>query len=139
MTKAASVFFLSAGNSISVLDGIFHLTLVYNTGIAFGFFKDHPSLLLTLITLSLVLLIFWGMKIRQSSRLARAGLGLILGGAVGNWIDRIRVGAVIDFLDFRIWPVFNFADTAISVGVGLYLLLLFFPHKIETAHEAPPS
>ena len=48
-----------------------------------------------------------------------------LGGAVGNWIDRLRIGAVIDFLDFRIWPVFNLADLAISIGVCIYLLSLF--------------
>jgi len=55
--------------------------------------------------------------------LARVGLALILGGAIGNWIDRIQFGAVIDFLDFRIWPVFNVADSAITVGVCLYLLV----------------
>ncbi len=51
--------------------------------------------------------------------------GLILGGAFGNWVDRIQYGAVVDFLDFRIWPVFNLADSAISIGVGIYILYLF--------------
>lgn len=51
-------------------------------------------------------------------------MGLILGGAFGNWLDRLRYQAVIDFLDFRIWPVFNFADTAITAGVILYGLVL---------------
>lgn len=61
---------------------------------------------------------------KTHSQLARVGLALILGGAVGNWIDRIRFHAVIDFLDFRIWPVFNLADSMITIGVFLYLYLL---------------
>ena len=57
--------------------------------------------------------------------LNRAAMALILAGAVGNWLDRIRYGAVIDFIDFRIWPVFNIADSAITFGVGLYLIHFF--------------
>jgi signal peptidase II len=116
---------------VPIVDGVFHLTLVYNTGIAFGFLREHGTVLLVLITASLLLLFAWGMKSPESSRTARTGLGLILGGAVGNWIDRLRVGAVIDFLDFRVWPVFNFADAAISVGVGLYLIFLLRPRTSE--------
>jgi len=56
--------------------------------------------------------------------MARFGIALILGGAIGNWIDRIRFGAVIDFLDFRVWPIFNVADSAITAGVFLYLILI---------------
>ncbi len=137
LTKAVSLRYLVAGESVPVIPNVFHLTLVSNTGIAFGFFKDHGTLLLLLISCSLLLLFWWGMKHGQSSLTARVGLGLILGGAFGNWIDRVRVGGVIDFLDFRIWPVFNVADTAISIGVGLYLLLLFFPHKNSETVSAP--
>ena len=54
----------------------------------------------------------------------RLAFALILGGAVGNWIDRLRFGSVIDFLDFRVWPVFNIADSAITIGVVWYLLIL---------------
>lgn len=60
----------------------------------------------------------------QESRLAKWGMALILGGAIGNWIDRVRFGAVIDFFDFRVWPVFNVADSAITVGVVLYFFLI---------------
>ena len=57
------------------------------------------------------------------------GLALILGGAIGNWIDRIRYQAVVDFLDFRIWPVFNIADSAITIGVAFYIILFFKRNK----------
>ncbi len=100
--------------------------MVHNTGIAFGFFRTHERALLILITLSLGCLFYWSTRLKEGSPsgLNRAALALILGGALGNWIDRVRWGAVIDFLDFRIWPVFNIADSAITLGVGLYLISL---------------
>jgi signal peptidase II len=112
------------------------LTLVKNTGIAFGFFHGHEKLLFVLITLSLVILIAIAHRMAMAHSqpaaenlagppfLAHWGLALILGGAFGNWIDRIRFKAVIDFIDLRVWPVFNLADTAITIGVILYLILL---------------
>ena len=72
--------------------------------------------------LSIIILIFFGLRTAPRHWTNPWGIGLILGGALGNWVDRIRVGAVIDFLDFQIWPVFNFADTAITIGVGLFFL-----------------
>ncbi len=79
---------------------------------------------MVLISASLLFLLFWGFRAKDLPVAQRVGLALILGGAIGNWIDRIRFGAVIDFLDFRIWPVFNLADSAITIGVSIYLLLL---------------
>ena len=108
-----------------VLPRIFHLTLVENQGIAFGFFQGGEKILLVMITLSILVLTGVGICSRPERLKTQWGIGLILGGALGNWVDRIRFGAVVDFLDFRIWPVFNLADTAISVGVGLFLLDLF--------------
>ena len=121
-TKFLAVRFLAPQDSLPLLPSIFHLTFVRNRGIAFGLFNGHPSLLLILITASLAVLIYLGIKMKESPVLQRWAFALILGGALGNWIDRVCYGAVIDFLDFRVWPVFNFADTAISAGVGLYLL-----------------
>lgn len=77
-----------------------------------------------LITVSLLLLGVWAVRVEARSSGGRLAFALILGGAVGNWIDRLRFGAVIDFLDFRVWPVFNIADSAITLGVVLYLFLL---------------
>jgi signal peptidase II len=95
--------------------------------------KEHSEVLLWLITLSLVLLLVWGIRLGSVPSLARAGLSFILGGAVGNWIDRLRYGAVVDFLDFRIWPVFNLADAAISIGVGMYALCILFRRETKEA------
>jgi len=119
---------LSPGDSVPLLPGIFHLTLVENTGIAFGLFQQFPSLLFILISVSIVILFIIGYRLCTShSNLPKrfpVGLALILGGAIGNWIDRLRFHAVIDFFDLRIWPVFNVADSCISIGVFIYLIAL---------------
>lgn len=121
--KLAALHFLS--DSVPVIPGIFHLTLVHNYGIAFGLFAQLPWLLLIVVSLSIILLAWAAHRPAFRRPLEQIVFGLILGGAFGNWLDRIQYGAVIDFLDFRVWPVFNLADTAISVGVGIYLLYLF--------------
>lgn len=117
--------FLVPGLSRPVLPNLFHLTLVENRGIAFGLFRGADEILFLVITFSILVLFGVGFRPETARKRTQGGIGLILGGAVGNWIDRVRVGAVIDFLDFRIWPVFNLADTAITVGVGLFLLDFF--------------
>lgn len=120
LTKVLALHGLSQVDTVEVIPRIFHLTLVHNTGIAFGFFRQHPSILLSLITLSLVFLFLWGRNLPKENKMERFALALILGGAVGNWLDRLRFGAVIDFLDFRVWPVFNVADSAITIGVTFF-------------------
>ncbi|MBI3317019.1 MAG: signal peptidase II [Candidatus Omnitrophica bacterium] len=110
---------LAEKESVPVITNIFHLTLVHNTGVAFGFFRDSEALLRVLISLSLVVLLYWGIRLRKT--VYGGSFALILGGALGNWVDRLRYGAVIDYLDFRFWPVFNLADSAITLGVVLYL------------------
>ena len=124
ITKYLALHYLAATESSAVIPNIFHLTLVHNTGIAFGFFRQHPSVLLSLISISLLFLFFWGARMPKENSMERFSLALILGGAIGNWIDRVRFGAVIDFLDFRVWPVFNIADSAITVGVILLAWLM---------------
>lgn len=104
-----------------LIPNVFHLTLIQNPGVAFGLFREHGGLLFALITLSVLGLLWWTHTFRPDHGLGEFALAFVLGGAVGNWIDRVRWGAVIDFLDFRVWPVFNLADSAITVGVGLYL------------------
>ena len=112
-----------------MIESVFHLTLIKNTGIAFGIFQSHSSLLFALISISIVVLalVAYRVCLKTAGHFNHIlwGLSLILGGAIGNWIDRMRFQAVIDFLDFRIWPVFNIADASISTGVCLYLIVLF--------------
>ena len=129
LTKFWAVHSLEPAVSHPILLNFFHLTLVENEGIAFGFFPRMEKILLVAVTLSIVVLIVFGLRAHPHRWVNRWGIGLILGGALGNWVDRIRVGAVIDFLDFRIWPVFNFADTAITIGVGLFFLELVTSRK----------
>lgn len=120
LTKFLALHFLSETPSLPLIQNIFHLTLVKNTGVAFGLLRHASShiILLTVVSAAVLFVILFRAK-RLYDRFA---LGLILGGAVGNLIDRLRFGYVVDFLDFRIWPVFNVADTCVSIGVGLLLL-----------------
>ncbi len=126
LTKFFALHHLASVDTIPVIPGIFHLTLVHNTGIAFGLFNNSRVLLMAAITVSLVFITIWGARgAKDGGRpLETAALGLILGGALGNWVDRIFRGAVVDFLDFRIWPVFNLGDSAITIGVCLYMWML---------------
>lgn len=130
LTKVLAETFLTPGLSHPVLPNFFHFTLVENRGIAFGLLQGAERILFIVITVSLFVLLAVGFRSEAARRRTQWGIGLILGGAAGNWIDRIRVGAVVDFLDFRIWPVFNLADTAITVGVSLFLLDFFFTRKV---------
>ena len=113
------------GQSIPVLAGIFHITYIENPGAAFGLFANQRWMFLGAGAVLLLFAAASYQRIRREGCLTRYGAALLLGGAVGNLIDRVRLGRVIDFLDFRIWPVFNLADIGICVGVGciLYALL----------------
>ena len=124
-TKTLAKHFLISGTSRSVLAPVFQLTLVNNQGIAFGLFQNGEKILLLLISASICVLFALGFFSSSERLRVQWGIGLILGGALGNWLDRVRLGAVVDFLDFRLWPVFNFADTAITIGVGLFVLDMF--------------
>ena len=112
---------MQLGESIPVLPGIFHLTYILNPGAAFGMFA-HNRLFFIAIAVVVIGIIIWARReILASPWEVKAGCGLFLGGAIGNLIDRARQGLVIDFFDFRIWPVFNIADIAICIGVGLII------------------
>ena len=134
--KYLAVSFLVSGESRPVFPGLFNLTLIRNEGIAFGLFHDLGAFLFGLITVSIAVLAVLGLRTDPSRILTQAGIGLILGGALGNWVDRLRVGAVIDFLDFRVWPVFNLGASAITLGVGILLWELFF---LKKTGPRPPS
>ena len=119
-----------------ILPGIFSLTRVHNTGVAFGMAQGN-NLLTGLLAVGI--LIFAGWTAREwdwRKRWVQVVAGLVAGGAVGNLIDRIRMGYVIDFLDFHYgrlsWPAFNVADAAISVGVGWLVLSWLTGHSPES-------
>lgn len=125
LTKYLAINLLHQGETIPILPDMFHLTLVYNTGGAFGIFRGNNVLFI--FTSLLIILWICGYIFFKADKGTYPFflIALILGGAVGNLLDRIRFGFVVDFLDFRIWPVFNIADSAITVGAS-FLCILYF-------------
>jgi len=124
--RLSKLFFsdlLVYGESLPIIRNVLHMTMVHNTGIAFGFFKDQGITFIVIPIVAVVLLVFNIYYYRQNnealSRIYIVAFSLILGGAIGNLIDRIIYGHVIDFIDFRVWPVFNIADSAITIGAIL--------------------
>jgi signal peptidase II len=113
ITKILAIKNLFLHQSVPVIKNVFHFTLVHNYGAAFGIFQNQLFFLI-LVSLAAIFLIFKYLKAYSKSE--KIFLMLILSGALGNLIDRVLFGYVIDFLDFRIWPVFNIADSAISIG-----------------------
>ncbi|HMO18306.1 MAG TPA: signal peptidase II [Oligoflexia bacterium] len=141
-TKIAILDRFAYGEVLEVVPGLFNLTLVMNPGAAFGLFSGLPDfwrrIVLGVVTFFAVVLVLVLLKKEaKDDHYAQLGLYLVLGGAIGNLIDRFRFDAVVDFLDFYYgnyhWPAFNVADSAISVGVTLLMFrFVFFPvHKSD--------
>lgn len=130
ITKILAFKFLLPKGSINILP-FFSLTYVENTGSAFGLFQNANLFLLMVSLLVLFLVIKWRKDILSLGRLAKYGYLMIVAGALGNIFDRIFLGHVIDFLDFRVWPVFNIADSAICVGAAFIALAVLKNQKEE--------
>jgi len=114
--------------SIPVIQGIFHITLIHNRGAAFGILRNQLPLFIVTAVVA-ILLIALSLRGDHHRRMYRIALALVLAGAVGNLLDRIFFGYVIDFLDLRVWPVFNVADSAITIGACMLGLSLLKPEK----------
>ena len=112
---------MNEGMSIPVINGFFHITYVLNAGAAFGILENQRTFFILVALVMLALFMYYFKTIMREPLLAQVAVGLLAAGALGNLIDRARIGKVIDFLDFRIWPVFNVADIAICVGAGVIL------------------
>ncbi|MBU1853911.1 MAG: signal peptidase II [Candidatus Omnitrophica bacterium] len=123
----------TVGESLPLIRNIFHITYVSNKGAAFGLFKNFT---LIFIMISIVVIVYILLVVLKSIKggkflsdpIINFGLILIIAGALGNLIDRLKFGYVTDFLDFRIWPVFNIADIAITIGT-FFLILSFLSRK----------
>lgn len=131
LTKVLITSQMTLGQSIPVIADFMHFTLVRNTGMAFGILSraDIPfkTALVTLLSGGAMVAVgYYALKAPPSERLTRGGLACILGGALGNITDRLRLGYVVDFIDVFYrdthWPAFNIADSCICIGVGLLLL-----------------
>lgn len=129
------------GQNYDIIDGYFHITLVKNAGAAFGMFQGGRLFFIVASVAAVVLISLVALRLPSEERLRRLWLGLILGGAIGNLIDRVLFGEVIDFLQigFRghYWPVFNVADMAVTVGASL--LVLFALRSTGTRDESPAA
>ena len=121
-TKALVVAGIERGERDPILPGV-ELVHVRNRGIAFGLFEDRAGLLTVVTVVALGLLVVY-FALHLSRPLLWLPTGLLLGGALGNLLDRARQGAVTDFIDLSFWPAFNLADVAITLGVGALLLAL---------------
>lgn len=132
----------SLHESVPVIPGFFHLTYIRNTGAAWGMFSGQNLALAVLAFAMLVALVLFRRQFLPPGRVHRVALGLLCGGIVGNLFDRLRLDYVVDFLDFfhRGWhfPAFNVADSAICIGVAIYVLgTLLAPRAAAPAPEAP--
>ena len=124
---------LSLGESVPIVNNFLHLTLVHNNGAAFGIFQDHPGIFSYIAGVSaLIMILLLTLKRNSLNSIEKISLCFILSGTFGNLTDRLRFGYVIDFLDFRIWPVFNIADSFITIGaltLGSYLIYTTYKDK----------
>jgi len=130
LTKHLILTSMRPYESIPVIENVFHITFVRNPGAAFGILQNQITffIVVTIIVIFLLVGVYW--KLARKNIILTIGLSLQLGGAVGNLIDRIRFSYVVDFLDFRVWPVFNVADMAIVTGVILLAWqLLVWPEE----------
>ena len=118
------------GTSIPIIEDIFHFTYIQNPGAAFSILEHQRFFIGVNIILFCAAAVYYR-RISGESAWVRYGSALLFGGAVGNLIDRLRLGAVIDFFDFRIWPVFNIADIGICVGVGMMMYAIAFLSQDE--------
>lgn len=107
------------GQSIPIIENIFHITYIENPGAAFGILANQRMLFLILTAVIVGVMIYLYCSLSNKKSLTAISLGIVVSGAIGNFIDRFMQGTVTDFLDFRIWPIFNIADIAICVGLAL--------------------
>lgn len=114
-TKFLATKFLQLNNPVPLVKSFLFLTLVHNRGAAFGIFQNQLFMFL-LVSIFAIILIICSLRDKKNSTLFKISLSLILGGAIGNLIDRARFGFVVDFLDLRVWPVFNLADSVITIA-----------------------
>ncbi len=127
--------YLELNQSVPILREILHLTHVNNTGTAFGLLENRRPLFLVVTALVVVVIGIYYFVGRPHGRLVEGALGLELGGALGNLVDRVAFGRVTDFLDIRIWPIFNVADSAIVAGVGVLVLAMLMTYRAERSGE----
>jgi signal peptidase II len=128
LSKFAALRYLRVIGDYPLIQGLFHLTYVENRGAAFGLFQNQKAFFIIITTIVVAAIIYYLSTTKKVMLPLRLGLYLIIGGAVGNLIDRIRLGFVVDFFHLvDLWPVFNIADSAVVVGAILvsYIIIRY--------------
>ena len=130
ITKTIILNSLELYHSIKIIPGFFNITHIHNPGGAFGFLANQSSAIRVIVflfvsILALGFILYFYHKTPETHKMLATGFALIFGGAIGNLIDRVRFGTVVDFLDVYIknlhWPAFNIADSAITIGMGVFV------------------
>lgn len=111
-----------ACQTIPIIKNIFHITVVFNTGAAFGIMQGNTSFLIYVSIIFILFFLIFMRTEKEKSQLFLAACGMIIGGASSNLYDRLVLGFVVDYLDLRVWPVFNLSDSCITVGAALLFL-----------------
>ena len=142
LTKWLTVVNLAEYESFPLWQDVLHFTYVKNTGMAFGMLKDHRWVFMVFSTIAIVALIVYLLCFRPESRWMQVSMAMIIGGGIGNMIDRIFLGYVVDFIDFTLinFAVFNVADSFVCIGAGIMILCLVLDLikeiKLEKAQKA---
>ena len=124
-------------SSIPLVDGIFHITYIHNSGAAFSIFQNKTGFLIGMQLIVIAIVLVYLIKRQKKEHWCLLlSLSLIAAGGIGNLIDRAASGYVVDFLDFRIWPIFNVADISVCVGCGLLILYMFFIEPKRNRNKA---
>lgn len=137
LTKWLAVIFLKGSAPTIVINNVFRFIYLENRGAAFGMLSEHRWVFLVISTVAIIAIIFYMLKFKPKSKLEITAIAFMAGGGIGNMIDRVALGYVIDFIDFYAFPevwsyVFNVADSFVCIGAGLLILHLI----LELVNEA---
>ncbi len=133
LVKWLCIRYLKAVGSVTLIPGLLRLTYLENRGAAFGSMTDHRWVFMVFSTVAIAAMTVYLLRFAEPSRLLRWTLALIIGGGVGNMIDRVALGYVVDMIDFYgIWPyIFNVADSCVCIGAGLMVLYFILSARAE--------
>lgn len=128
VTKWLAVEFLTRVDTIPLIEDVLHLTYLENTGAAFGILKNNRWVFLVISSLAILAIVFYIVKFTPKNKWLGFGLSFFAGGGIGNMIDRVILGYVVDFVDFRLidFAIFNVADTFVCIGAALMVIYILF-------------
>jgi len=141
LSKMWGVKYLRQTGTFPIFEGILHLTYHENTGAGFSMLRDQRALLIAISVPAIMFLIALITRNAFNHKMMDAALSLMLGGALGNFVDRVRMGYVVDFIDFRIirFPIFNIADCALTLGAALMILHTWLEVDSSESSERTPN